>query len=380
MGDRVPILVPRESVNDDFVTLAAWRVGAGDWVRRGDALADLETSKATVTVEAPCDGQIEVEQPEGTEVPVGATLGFIRPDPVQTARTDKPSPAPAELAAAEPALPAGEGANRGAAGGTDSAANEGSSPLCSQKALELMAEHELSLDLFQGKTFVKESDVRQYLATRAADPAAGPREPVPDPEPAAHVMSTPASPGVPAAGPSRTGFLAEATASARDRGRGVWWVVLNYCFRNYVLNLLVRGMPWGLILWVHRLRGVKIGKGCFVDPTAELETAYPENITLGNDVRVTAHAVIMTHIKAPHYLREAGFVPLTLKPVVLEDHCFIGVNAVIMPGVRVGKAAVVASGAVVLNDVPPFCLVAGNPAKVVKRFHLRPEDSAAPSS
>jgi acetyltransferase-like isoleucine patch superfamily enzyme len=111
-----------------------------------------------------------------------------------------------------------------------------------------------------------------------------------------------------------------------------------------------------------------MGKNCFVDPTAILETAYPENITMGNDVRITAQAVIMTHIKAPQYLRDKGMVPLTLKKVVLEDHCFIGVNAVIMPGVTIGKAAVVASGAVVTVNVPPFTMVAGNPAKDIKHF------------
>jgi acetyltransferase-like isoleucine patch superfamily enzyme len=121
---------------------------------------------------------------------------------------------------------------------------------------------------------------------------------------------------------------------------------------------------------VHRLRGVKIGADCFIDPNAILETAYPDNITLGNDVRITAGAIIMTHIKPPHYLRDEGLVPNVLKPVVLHDHSFIGVNAVILPGVTVGKAAVVASGAVVSSDVPAYTMVAGNPAKVIKRFAI----------
>ena len=135
----------------------------------------------------------------------------------------------------------------------------------------------------------------------------------------------------------------------------------------------MRWAPRGVILVVHRLRGVKIGRDCYIDPNALLETAYPENITIGNDVRVTARAVIMTHIKAPHYLRETGIMPLVLKPVVLEDHSFIGVNCVIMPGVTVGMASVVASGAVVMTNVPPFTMVAGNPAKVVKHFP-RPQE------
>ncbi len=125
---------------------------------------------------------------------------------------------------------------------------------------------------------------------------------------------------------------------------------------------------------VHRVRGVKMGRDCFVDPSAILETAYPENIRLGDDVRVTAGAVIMTHIKAPQYLRATGIMPMVLKPVILDDHCFIGVNAVVMPGVTVGKASVVASGSVVVADVPAYTLVSGNPAKVMKRFPRPPAE------
>jgi acetyltransferase-like isoleucine patch superfamily enzyme len=77
-------------------------------------------------------------------------------------------------------------------------------------------------------------------------------------------------------------------------------------------------------------------------------------------------------------LRDTGLVATVLKKVTLEDHCFIGVNAVIMPGVTVGKASVVASGAVVTCNVPPYTVVAGNPAQVVKRF--RAPESSLPTS
>jgi len=164
------------------------------------------------------------------------------------------------------------------------------------------------------------------------------------------------------------GLLGDAARSADERGRGVTWLVWNYFWRNWLLGNLVRVAPRGVINVLHRWRGVRMGRDCYIDPNAILETAYPENISLGDDVRVTAGAIVMTHIKAPHYLRDKGFVPAVLQPVRLDDHSFIGVNAVVLPGVSVGKAAVVASGAVVSADVPPFTMVAGNPAKVVKRF------------
>ncbi|MBD3235031.1 MAG: hypothetical protein GF315_15015 [candidate division Zixibacteria bacterium] len=57
-------------------------------------------------------------------------------------------------------------------------------------------------------------------------------------------------------------------------------------------------------------------------------------------------------------------------PVRIEDDVWIGSNATILRGVTVGKGAVVATGAVVSKDVPPMTVVAGNPAKVVKRIKI----------
>ncbi|MCC7573104.1 MAG: hypothetical protein KO464_06915 [Candidatus Methanofastidiosum sp.] len=55
-----------------------------------------------------------------------------------------------------------------------------------------------------------------------------------------------------------------------------------------------------------------------------------------------------------------------LKNVVIEDYCWIALNTIILPGVTLGKGSVVAAGAVVTKYVPPFAVVAGNPATVVK--------------
>lgn len=53
-------------------------------------------------------------------------------------------------------------------------------------------------------------------------------------------------------------------------------------------------------------------------------------------------------------------------PVVIADDCWIGSRAIILPGISIGKGAVVAAGAVVTKDVPEYTIVGGNPAKVIK--------------
>lgn len=55
-------------------------------------------------------------------------------------------------------------------------------------------------------------------------------------------------------------------------------------------------------------------------------------------------------------------------PVTIEDDVWVGANAVILPGVTIGNHCVVAAGAVVTKDVPPHSLVAGVPAKVIKKI------------
>jgi acetyltransferase-like isoleucine patch superfamily enzyme len=59
---------------------------------------------------------------------------------------------------------------------------------------------------------------------------------------------------------------------------------------------------------------------------------------------------------------------ISTRPVVIGDDVWIGANAVILPGVTIGRHVVVAAGAVVTQDVPDSCVVAGIPAKVVKKL------------
>lgn len=98
--------------------------------------------------------------------------------------------------------------------------------------------------------------------------------------------------------------------------------------------------------------GVTIGEGTMIDM----------NAILGGRVKVGK----MCHIGAGAVL--AGVIePPSAQPVVIEDDVLVGANAVILEGVRVGQGSVVAAGAVVVEDVPEFSVVAGTPARVIKK-------------
>ncbi len=61
-----------------------------------------------------------------------------------------------------------------------------------------------------------------------------------------------------------------------------------------------------------------------------------------------------------------------LKGPIIEENAKIGANATILPGITIGKNSIVGAGSVVTKDVPPNCVVAGNPAKVINKIDNLP--------
>lgn len=86
-------------------------------------------------------------------------------------------------------------------------------------------------------------------------------------------------------------------------------------------------------------------------------------ITIEDDVRVAANVQLISN---NHDLHDRDI--LTCKPVVLKRNCWVGAGASILPGVTVGENAVVGAGSVVTHDVEPDTVVAGNPARLIKRI------------
>lgn len=114
-------------------------------------------------------------------------------------------------------------------------------------------------------------------------------------------------------------------------------------------------MPWNL----------QLGDGAVVGDGVKLYCLGP--ITVGRRATVSqyAHLCAGTH----DYTRRS--FPLVTQPIVIGEEAWVATEAFIGPGVTVGDRAVVGARAVVVKDVPPDMVVAGNPAKVIKRRELR---------
>jgi acetyltransferase-like isoleucine patch superfamily enzyme len=91
-------------------------------------------------------------------------------------------------------------------------------------------------------------------------------------------------------------------------------------------------------------------------------------IHIGNHVLVGANAIITDfdwHNVNPLKRRDRCE---SSKPVIIEDNVFIGVNAIVLKGVSIGRNSVIGANSVVTANIPPNCIAAGNPAKIVKKL------------
>jgi acetyltransferase-like isoleucine patch superfamily enzyme len=112
---------------------------------------------------------------------------------------------------------------------------------------------------------------------------------------------------------------------------------------------------------------VVIRPGCMLHANPDVHEA---SITIEDDVMIGSgvHIYIDKHrfddLLVP-IIEQGDFPP---KAVVLKRGCWIGANSIILPGVSVGENSVIGAGSVVTRSVPPYVLVAGNPAKIIREI------------
>jgi acetyltransferase-like isoleucine patch superfamily enzyme len=105
---------------------------------------------------------------------------------------------------------------------------------------------------------------------------------------------------------------------------------------------------------------LRIGNGCRLNYGVSI--AAMARVEIGDHVRLGPYVTVAD--TDFHDLHRRGTRPMP-RPVVIEDHVWIGGKASVMRGVRIGRGAVVGQGAVVTRDVPPWAIVAGVPARIV---------------
>jgi maltose O-acetyltransferase len=158
----------------------------------------------------------------------------------------------------------------------------------------------------------------------------------------------------------------------------IWKDSINYFYLNYFLSKIPSRTLRTFLL---RLVGSKIAKkvsifanfeirspekliideGCSIGPRVLLDAR--SGLHIGKNVTIAAEAMIWT---LHHNYDDINFAVMG-DQVIIEEYVWICSRAIILPGVRIGKGAVVASGAVVTKDVAPFSIVGGIPAKLISK-------------
>lgn len=116
-------------------------------------------------------------------------------------------------------------------------------------------------------------------------------------------------------------------------------------------------------LYIDYGKPVTIGKGCFIQQGC---TFFGRGgITIGNGVFIGPKVNLITINHDPNPENRSATYG---RPIVIEDKVWIGIASTILPGVRIGCGAIVGAGSVVTRDVPPMTIVAGNPARHIKKI------------
>ena len=387
------IVLTREDANTEYALLAEWLVEDRSEVSAGQPVCVVETTKATVEVEAPGAGTIVQLYGEEVEVELGKTIAYV-------AETADELASIAADAEAKPAPKPAAGDRK-----------------ATRKAVELAELHGVDLAEIDKRGFITEKDIEALLAQRkAAAPAAGP------------ILAGVSTDGVSlpavfeldeADGALDPGFLssldhdvfrtlpaADKVASLRaagarigegvDLGEGSLVVAARIVIEDGVrlgpratvvceealaigeltqfggdLELRCRRAFLGAGIWGGR--SVRFGGGGHRDPWATLavgDLAFLGDeafvnvcrpVLIGREVYLTMRSLIVTH-NIGHSILE-GFEN-RFASVVLEDRSQVGLGAVLYAGARVGRESIVASNSYVVGEIPARSFAIGVPAKV----------------
>ena len=134
--------------------------------------------------------------------------------------------------------------------------------------------------------------------------------------------------------------------------------------------------PYNKHCWV--VGQPEVGEGTWIGAFTLIDGCG--GLSIGRGCDISSGAQLLTHSTVRRCLTEHRYSHIDCAPTVIEDHVFVGTNAVILMGCRVGHHSVVAAGAVLLEgtNVPPYSLIAGVPARVVRS--LRDDIAAWTSS
>ncbi len=141
--------------------------------------------------------------------------------------------------------------------------------------------------------------------------------------------------------------------------------VLDRTYSHLKLRVLVKDAGNCLAHWtivINYGENIKIGKNVGIGPYCSIGAMSP--VILGDDVRISRGVIIETggldFSKPPPYQHKS-------KPITIGNGVWLGTNSMIMAGVTIGNHAVIGANTVVTKDIPPYCIVVGQPFRILDK-------------
>ena len=143
-------------------------------------------------------------------------------------------------------------------------------------------------------------------------------------------------------------------------------------FKKKILKPLARIMPLSkLRIALFRMCGYSVGKDVFIGEDLIIsDNLHDKNVFIGDRASIAPRVTLVTS-SGPNLSRIKPYVKVVDSGKIrIENDAWIGAGAIILPNVTIGEGAVVGAGAVVIEDVPPYTVVAGVPAKAIKKLEI----------
>ena len=107
-----------------------------------------------------------------------------------------------------------------------------------------------------------------------------------------------------------------------------------------------------------------------MNPYVLIDLIYPKMVEIGDNVTLGSHSMIFAHVNpSANLFLKQGDYPRKISKVVIKSGAVIYPGAIVIAGVTVGENSIISPRSVVTQDVPAYCIVVGNPARVVKKIN-----------
>jgi len=151
--------------------------------------------------------------------------------------------------------------------------------------------------------------------------------------------------------------------------------LIGHVFRQALrMIVLSRYNAWTIAKYF-RKQGAQVGKDCRI-LIRDLGTE-PYLVTIGNHVTIAGGVLFVTHDGGVWLFREKVPDIQVFGPIVIEDNCVIGQNAILFPNIRIGRNSIIGAGSLVISDIPANSVALGVPARVWSSTEKYKEKSLA---